>query len=98
MQARETQQAITGYARAIVDAWMEDGRPAVDLAEKAGVSGAFVSQLRTGDSGLGLTGTIGFATALGLSLGELQDRAQDWHRAGRPALGPEALPPREKRR
>ena len=98
MDPRETARTLSDYGRAIVEAWLDDRRYATELAKAAQLSPSFITGLQAQEYGLGTKAIVGFASALGLSLGEFERRAQDWHRAGRPALGPEALPPREKRR
>ena len=84
-------EALNGYAKGVVDAWAADGRMLQDLAPLMGVSPQFVSQMRLGQSRLGLKSARGLARALGTDTGELERRALAWHAAGRPPLGPEAL-------
>jgi transcriptional regulator with XRE-family HTH domain len=98
MTEEEVQTPLDGYGRALVLAWVESGASASELARRVGVTPQAISLLRLGQMRLGLRTARGLAKVIGVDLGRLERRAQDWHRAGRPALGPEALPPREKRR
>jgi len=91
METEALDEALNGYAKALVDAWAADGRMLQDLASVMSVSPQFVSQVRLSQSRLGIKSARGLARALGTDTGELERRALAWHAAGRPPLGPEAL-------
>jgi hypothetical protein len=91
MATETTDEALNGYAAAVTEAWIGNGRMLQDLASEVGVVPQFISQVRLGQSRLGLKSARGFAVTLGVDLGELERRALAWHAAGRPPLGPEAL-------
>jgi hypothetical protein len=91
METEALDEALNGYAKALVDAWAADGRMLQDLASVMSVSPQFVSQVRLSQSRLGFKSARGLARALGTDTGELERRALAWHAAGRPPLGPEAL-------
>ena len=92
MLKNEHKPTIDGYARAVLEAWVSDGRPVAGFAELADLTPQAVSQIRLGQWGVGLKGLRGFSHALGIRLSTFESRALAWHAAGRPALGADVLP------
>lgn len=95
MDAENLDDALNGYAQAVVEAWATDGRLLQDLASSVGVAPQFISQVRLSQTRLGIKSVRGFARALGTDIGGLEARALAWHAAGRPALTADVLPSRE---
>jgi transcriptional regulator with XRE-family HTH domain len=90
----EHKAALDGYARALLEAWVADGRTDSDFAARSGLTRQAVAQIRTGQWGVGMKGLRGIAQALGLRLFDLEANALAWHGAQRPALSSEVLPAR----
>lgn len=82
--ARGTSGVLIEYARHLIRAWETDGKTLTSLAGQVGVSVGFLSQLKSGRTGIGLGPLERMASAFGMSLAELQSSAAAWADAGRP--------------
>lgn len=68
--------AVTALFLSTLEEWRSEGLTQDQAAQRLGVSGPYVSQIRSGARQLGAGSTQKFADALGIGVGELLSRAE----------------------
>lgn len=67
---------ITAYFLSVVDEWLGEGLTQEQVAQRVGISGPFVSQLRNGRRQIGSEVAAKVAAAMGVTFGEFLVRAE----------------------
>lgn len=75
---RSSPAGLNAYLGHLIDTEIKAGRTATDIANKAGISVAHVSTIRSGQRGAGWKSVMGLAKAFGKTLAEVEDEAAAW--------------------